>query len=124
ADQHAIARLVAAREVPAGWGARAVVSDAAHLIIASSEQAEPYIGNELPRTQWQGAGPSGVFEFIDSGGRPSLQASTRSDLTGWETAGWGPKALLEAPRRVQWRAVGALALLGLGVVGGSAFWAG
>src|SRR5262249_27575564 len=123
-DQHAIARLVAATELPAGWQARALVSDAAHLIIASSEQAEPHIGKELPPAQWHGAGPSGVFEFIDSEGRPSLQASTRSDLTGWETAVWAPKALLEAPVRMQWRTLGAMALLAIGLLAASALWLG
>src|SRR6266446_1814395 len=123
-DQHAIARLVAATELPAGWQAQAVVSDAAHLIIASSEQAEPYIGKELPRAQWHGAGPSGVFEFIDSAGRPSLQASTRSELTDWETAVWAPKALLEAPVRAQWRTLGAMALLAIALVAASALWLG
>jgi PAS domain S-box-containing protein len=101
-----------------------VVSDAAHLIIASSEQADPFIGKELPRAQWHGAGVSGVFEFIDSEGRASLGASTRSELTGWETAVWAPKALLEAPVRAQWRTLGAMALLAIALVAASALWLG
>jgi PAS domain S-box-containing protein len=122
-DQHAIVRLVAT-ELPAGWQAQAVVSDAAHLIIASSEQADPFIGKELPPAQWHGAEPSGVFEFVDSEGRPSLEASTRSELTGWETAVWAPKALLEAPVRAQWRTLGAMALLAIALVAASALWLG
>jgi PAS domain S-box-containing protein len=123
-DQHTIARLVAATELPAGWRAQAVVSDAAHLIIASSEQADPFIGKELPSAQRYGAGPEGVFEFIDSEGRPSLEASTRSELTGWETAVWAPKALLEAPVRAQWRTLGVSALLAIALVVGLALWLG
>jgi PAS domain S-box-containing protein len=123
-DQHTIARLVAATELPAGWRAQAVVSDAAHLIIASSEQADPFIGKELPSAQRYGAGPDGVFEFIDSEGRPSLEASTRSELTGWETAVWAPKALLEAPVRAQWRTLGVSALLAIALVVGLALWLG
>ena len=123
-DQHDIVRLVAATELPAGWQAQAVVSDAAHLIIASSEQADPFIGKELPPAQRHGAGPGGVFEFIDSEGRPSLEASTRSELTGWETAVWAPKALLEAPVRAQWRTLGVSALLAIALVVGLALWLG
>src|SRR5712671_2142158 len=100
-DQHALARLVAATELPAGW--HAVVSDAANHIIARSEQEDAFIGKELPPSQWHRAGPGGVFEFIDSEGRPSLQAYAWSELTRWNTAVWARKALLEAPVRAQWR---------------------
>jgi len=123
-DQHALVRLVAATELPAGWQAQAAVSDAAHLIIASSEQADPFIGKELPAAQWRGAGAGDVFEFIDSEGRPSLGASTRSELTGWETAVWAPKALLEAPVRAQWRTLAVSALLAIALVVGLALWLG
>src|SRR5260370_11258978 len=71
-DQHAIVRLVAATELPAGWQAQAVGSHEAHLIIPSSEQADPDLRKELPPAQWHGAGPGGVVAFIDSQGRPSL----------------------------------------------------
>jgi PAS domain S-box-containing protein len=123
-DQHTLVRLVAATELPAGWRAQAVVSDDTHRIIASSDQADPYIGNDLPPAQWHGAGRGGVFEFIDSEGRPSLEASTRSELTGWEIAVWAPKALLEAPVRAQWRTLGVMALLAIALVVGSALWLG
>jgi PAS domain S-box-containing protein len=123
-DQRALVRLVAATELPAGWQAQAVVSDAAHLIIASSEQADPFIGKELPRAQWHDAGESGVHEFLGPQGRRSLGASTRSELTGWETAVWAPKALLEAPVRAQWRTLGAMALLAITLVAASALWLG
>src|SRR5262249_33296748 len=99
-DQHILARLVAANELPPGW--LAVVTDAGHRIIVRSEQEEAFIGKELPPAQWQRAGPGGVFEFTDSEGQPSLQAYARSELTGWETAVWAPKALLEAPARALW----------------------
>jgi PAS domain S-box-containing protein len=66
----------------------------------------------------------GVFEFIDSTGRPSLGASTKSQLTGWETAVWASKARLEAPVRAQWRTLGAMALLAIALVAASAFWLG
>src|SRR5262249_57343045 len=98
--QDALARLVAANELPPGW--LAVVADAAHRIIARSEQEDAFIGTELPPAQWHRAGPGGVFEVTDSEGQPSLQAYARSELTGWETAVWAPKALLEAPARALW----------------------
>jgi hypothetical protein len=97
---HALGRLVAANELPPGW--LAAVADAAHHIIARSEQEVAFIGKELPPAQWHHAGPGGVFEFIDSEGRPSLEAPVRSELTGWETAVWAPKAVLEAPVRALW----------------------
>jgi PAS domain S-box-containing protein len=114
-DQYAIARVVAATELPAGWQAQAVVSDATHRIIASSDQVVQSIGKELPPEQWHGQEP-GVFEFINAEGRLSLEASTRSELTGWETAVWAPKALLEAPVRAQWRTLGVMALLAIALV--------
>src|SRR5258708_11129040 len=99
-DQHALARLVAANELPPGR--LAVVADAAHHIIARSEQEDAFIGKELPPDQWHRAEPAGIFEFTDSEGRPSLQAYARSELTGWETAVWGPAALLGAPLHELW----------------------
>jgi PAS domain S-box-containing protein len=121
-DQRALARLVAANELPTGW--RAVVSDAAHRVISRSEGEGLFIGKELPPAQWRRAGPAGVFEFIDSEGRPSLEAYARSELTGWETAVWAPRALLEAPVRAQWRILGATALLAFALVVASALWLG
>jgi PAS domain S-box-containing protein len=120
-DQHALTRLVAARELPTGWQAKAVVSDAAHHIIARSEHGM-VIGTALRSTQWHRAG--GVFEFVDSEGRRSLEASVRSSLTGWETAVWAPKAVLEAPVRTQWRTLGATALLAFALVVSLALWLG
>jgi PAS domain S-box-containing protein len=121
-DQRALARLVAANELPPGWSA--VVSDDAHQIIARSEQEGLFIGKELPPAQWHRAGPSGSFEFIDSSGRASLEASVTSELTGWQTAVWAPKALLEASVRAQWRTLGVMALLAIALVVGSALWLG
>jgi PAS domain S-box-containing protein len=121
-DQFAFARLVAANELPTGW--HAVVSDAAHHIIGRSEQESLFIGKELPPAQWHRAEPGGVFEFIDSEGRPSLEGSATSELTGWETAVWAPKALLEAPVRALWRTIGLTALLAIALVVALASWLG
>jgi PAS domain-containing protein len=82
------------------------------------------IGQELPPALRYRGGTSDVFEFTDSERRPSLQASARSELTGWETAVWAPKALLEAPVRAQWRNLGAMALLAIALVVASALWLG
>jgi PAS domain S-box-containing protein len=122
-DQQALTRLVAAQELPTGWQAKAVVSDAAHRIIARSEQGI-VIGTALRPAQWHRVESGGVFEFIDSEGRPWLEASVRSSLTGWETAVWAPKAVLEAPVRTQWRTLGATALLAFALVVGLALWLG
>jgi PAS domain S-box-containing protein len=123
-DQHAITRLVAARELPAGWQAQVVVFDDTHRIIAQSDRQDLYIGNALPAAQRHRAGSGGVFEFIDSSAQPALQANARSDLTGWHTAVWAPRALLEAPVRAQWRTLGVMALLALTLVIASALWLG
>jgi PAS domain S-box-containing protein len=120
-EQRMFERLVAAKELPAGW--EAVISDATGRIIEQSGSQHTFIGEELPPALRHRAG-AGVFESIDSAGRPSLAASTRSELTGWETAVWAPKALLEAPVRAQWRALGAMALLAIALVAASAFWLG
>jgi PAS domain S-box-containing protein len=119
---HALARLVAANELPEGW--HAVVSDAAHRIIARSEQDDAFIGKELPPAQWHRAGPGGVFEFIDSEGRPSVEASATSELTGWETTVWAPKVLLEAPARALWWTITLTALLAFMLVVALASWLG
>jgi PAS domain S-box-containing protein len=121
-DHDAVARLVAANELPAGW--HAVVSDAAHRIVARSQHEDAFVGKELPSGQWHRAGSGAVFELIDSAGRPSLEASVRSELTGWETAVWAPKALLEAPVRALWRTIGATALLAIALVVALASWLG
>src|SRR5262245_348374 len=121
-DQHILARLVAANELPPGW--LAVVADAGHRIIVRSEQEEAFIGKELPPAQWQRTGPGGVFEFTDSEGQPSLQAYARSELTGWETAVWAPKALLEAPARALWWTITLTALLAFMLVVALALWLG
>src|SRR5467141_4488948 len=120
--QHALASLAAANELPPGW--HAVVSDATHHIIARSEQEDAFIGKELPPAQWHGAGPGGVFEFMDSDGRPSLEAYVWSELTGWETAVWAPKALVEAPVRALWRTIGVMGLLAFALVIALASWLG
>jgi PAS domain S-box-containing protein len=121
-DLHPLAGLVAAIELPPGW--RAVVSDAAHRVIARSEQEEAFVGKDLPPAQWHGAGPDSVFEFIDSEGRPSLEASATSELTGWHTATWAPRSLLEAPVRALWWTLGVIALLAIALVIALALWLG
>jgi PAS domain S-box-containing protein len=121
-DQHALARLVAANELPPGQ--LAVVADAAHHIIARSEQEDAFIGKELPPDQWHRAEPSGIFEFTDSEGRPSLQAYARSELTGWETAVWGPAALLGAPVQELWWTIVLTALAAFALVVTLASWLG
>jgi hypothetical protein len=122
-DPHALGRLVAANELPPGR--LAAVADAAHHIVARSEQEVAFIGKELPPAQWHHAGPGGVFEFIDSEGRPSLEARWGSELTGWETAVWAPKALLEAPvRALWWWTIVLTASLAFMLVVGLALWLG
>jgi PAS domain S-box-containing protein len=121
-DQQVLERLVAAHELPPGW--LAVVADAAHRIIAWSEQADAVIGRQLPRAQWHRAERGGIFEFMDSEGRPSLQAYAWSELTGWETAVWAPEAVLEAPVRALWWTIGVMALLAFALVVALASWLG
>jgi PAS domain S-box-containing protein len=113
---------VAANKLPAGW--HALVADAARRIVAQTDHRDGLIGHELPRSQWRRAGTGGVAEFTDSEGRPSVAAYAWSDLTGWETAIWEPKALLEAPARALWRTLGLTALLALALVVALALWLG
>jgi PAS domain S-box-containing protein len=121
-NQRLLAGLVAANELPSGW--LAVVSDAAHHIIARSQQEDAFIGKELPPAQWPRGGPGGAFEFVDAEGRPSLQAYRWSELTGWQTAVWAPKAMLEAPLRGLWWAIGFTSLLAFALVVAFASWLG
>jgi len=118
-DRHAVAALVATSELPVGW--QAAVSDAAHRIVVGSNQREPLMG---PRAQWRRPGPGGVSEFVDSEGRPSVEAYVWSELTGWETAVWAPRALLEAPVRALWWTIGLTALAAFALVLTLASWLG
>jgi PAS domain S-box-containing protein len=121
-NQNTLAGLVAANQMPTGW--HAVVSDAARRIIARSDRAGEDVGQELPPLQRHRVEPTGVFEFVDTERRSSLEAYAWSELTGWETAVWAPKALLEAPVRAQQRALGATALLAIALVVALALWLG
>jgi PAS domain S-box-containing protein len=121
-NQHALVGRVDANKLRPGW--RVVVSDATHRIVARSEHQNAFMGKELPPAQWHGPGPGGVFEFIDSEGQPSLEAYASSELTGWETAVWAPKALLEAPVQALWWTLGVTALLAFTLVVALALWLG
>jgi two-component sensor histidine kinase/PAS domain-containing protein len=121
-DRHALAGLVAPSELPAGW--QAAVSDTAHLIVVGSNQRDLSVGKELPRAQWHRAALGGISEFVDSEGRPSVEAYVWSELTGWETAVWAPTALLEAPVRALWWTIGLTALTAFALVVTLASWLG
>jgi len=121
-NQHALAGLIAAQELPPGW--LAVISDAAHRIIVRSDQQDAFIGQELPAAQRHGAGLGDVFEFTDSEGRRSLEANSWSKLTDWQTSVWAPKAMLEAPVRALWWTIGLTALTAFALVLALASWLG
>jgi PAS domain S-box-containing protein len=61
---------------------------------------------------------------MDSEGWSSLEASATSELTGWYTAAWAPKALLEAAVRALWWTLGVFALLAVALVNALALWLG
>jgi PAS domain S-box-containing protein len=119
---HALERLVAANEMPPAR--HAMVSDAAHRVVADTDHQDAVIGQELPPSRWHHPGPGGVFEFADAAGRSSLAAYARSELTGWETSVWEPKAVLEAPVRALWWTIGLTGLLTLALVVALALWLG
>jgi PAS domain S-box-containing protein len=122
-SQHALARVVAANLLPPGRSA--VVADAAHRIIAQSgEDIATAVGEQLPQSRWPRGRASGILEFTDSKGRPSLQAYTHSELSGWEEAISAPKAVLGAPLRALWRTLGWMALLAFMLVVALALWVG
>jgi PAS domain S-box-containing protein len=137
-SQRAVAEPIAAENLPPGW--QGVVSNSRHHVLARTEPA-PYppptgedkpeadgqrnaIGTVLPPAQRSRGGTGGVFEFTGSDGRPALQGYAWSELTGWHTAVWQPKAMLEAPVRALWRTLGWLALLSLALVAALASWLG
>jgi PAS domain S-box-containing protein len=121
-DLHSLAGLVAAKGLPPGW--HAAVSDAARRVAAGSDQQDLFMGQELPPAQWHHEGSNGVFEFVDSEGRPSLEAYVWSELTGLQTAVWAPTALLEVRVRTLWWAIGLASLLAFALVFGFALWLG
>jgi PAS domain S-box-containing protein len=121
-DQGALAGLVGARRQHPGL--HVAISDAERRIIAQSEQEDASTGNILRRAQWHCPGASGVFEFTVADRWPSLGAYACSELTGWQTTLWEPKALLEAPVLALWRTLGWLALLAFMLVVVLALWLG
>ena len=132
-SQRVLAEPIATENLPPGW--QGVLSNRRHHVLARTgpppyppppgdEEEAQATGAVLPPAQMRRDGSSGVFEFIDSEGRPALQAYAYSDLTGWLTALWEPKAMLEAPVRALWRTLGWLALLSLGLVAALASWLG
>jgi PAS domain S-box-containing protein len=117
---HPFAGLLAAQELPPDW--HAVVSDAAHCIIAGSDQQEAAVGKELPRARWRRPGPAGISESVDGRGRPSLEAYAWSELTGWETAVWASRDRLEAPVRALWWTIGLTAMTAFALAVALAAW--
>jgi hypothetical protein len=103
-DQSALAGLIASYALPRSW--QTMISDAAHNIIASSQQEDALAEQVLAPKQGRRAEPAGIFEFTDPEGRSSQRAYTSSALTGWETAVWAPKAQLDAPVQATWRTIG------------------
>jgi hypothetical protein len=95
-----------------------------HILAQSGKDIATVIGTELPPSQWPLSGSSGIQEFTDSEGRPSLQAYARSELTGWGAAVWAPKAVLGAPLIVLWRTLDWMALLAFVLVVALALWVG
>jgi PAS domain S-box-containing protein len=126
-NQRVLTEPISVDNLPPGW--QAILSDASGRVLArTTSPAWPGegapAGMALPETQRHRAGQSGWFTFTDSQGRPSLAAYVHSDVTGWETAVWEPRALLEAPVRALWRTLGWLALLSLALVVSLALWLG
>jgi PAS domain S-box-containing protein len=121
-DQHALERAVAANKLPPGR--QAVVSDGTHRVIVRSDQQGVVEGRELPSARWHRARTGRVFEFIDSEGRPSVEAFAWSELTGWESAVSAPTAVLEAPVRTLWWTIALAGVLALTLVVGLASWLG
>jgi PAS domain S-box-containing protein len=119
-NRRMIARLLDAHQLPPGC--KAVVADAAHRIIARSGEEDGLVGTELPESQWHRPGQRGIREFIDSEGRPSLEAFASSDLTGWKTVVWEPRTLIDAPVRALWWTIALTAALGFTLVIGLALW--
>jgi PAS domain S-box-containing protein len=117
ADQRALASLVGARRQS---NLHVTVSNAEQRIIVRSEQEE----TSAAAVQWRCPGPGGVFELTGSDRQPSLAAFACSELTGWQTTVWEPKALLEAPVLALWRTLGWLALLAFTLVVVLALWLG
>jgi PAS domain S-box-containing protein len=122
ADQPALASIVAARRQQPSL--HVMISNAEGRIIARTEQEQAFTGRTPLAGHWNCPGPGGVFEFIDSDRRPSLGAYVCSDLTGWQTAIWQPRAVLEAPVLALWRTLGWLALLAFMLVVVLALWLG
>jgi hypothetical protein len=121
-SEQAIERVLAGSHLPPSW--KAVVFDAAHRVLAQSEEVpEAIVGKKLQPSQW-GRDGSGIVEFTDSEGRLSLQAYHQSELTGWSTAIWATKAVLGAPLQAVWQALGWMALLAFSLVVGLALWVG
>jgi PAS domain S-box-containing protein len=121
-DQRALASLVGARRQQPNL--HVTVSNSERRIVVRSEPEGMFAAKALPAVQWLCPGSGGVFEFMDSDRQPSLAAYACSDLTGWQTTVWEPRALLEAPVLALWRTLAWLALLAFTLVVVLALWLG
>jgi PAS domain S-box-containing protein len=119
---HPFAGLLAGQKLPSDW--HVVISDAAHCVIAGADHQEAALGKQLPSARWRSPGPAGISQSVDDQGRPSLEAYAWSELTGWETAVWAPRARLEAPVRALWWTIGLTALTAFAMAVALAAWLG
>jgi PAS domain S-box-containing protein len=132
-NRRALTEPIAPDNLPPGWQA-AILTASDRVLARTIPLASPLraghdtedeeIGTVLPWAPLRHPFRTGVTEFTDAKGRPSLAGYAVSTLTGWEAAVWEPKALLEAPVRALWRTLGWLALLSLGLVIALASWLG
>jgi PAS domain-containing protein len=120
--QSALTQPLAAENLPPGW--QGVVSNgSSHVLAQTGFPAEDdEKGTVPPQSHGHRSIANGVFEFADAAGQPALAGYAVSELTGWETDVWEPKARFEAPVQALWRTLCWLALLSLGLVLGLALW--
>jgi PAS domain S-box-containing protein len=121
-DQRALTSLVAVhRQRP---GLHVTISSAEGRIIVQSEPQDAFVGKSQLAAQRHCPGSNSVFEFSDSDGQPLLGGYACSEVTGWQTTVWEPKALLEAPVLALWRTLGWMALTAFMLVVVFALWLG
>lgn len=114
-------RVLQESVLPSGW--LGGLSDANGRIMARSLQNERFVGELISRGS-RGDRSEDVIEVRDLENKPSWQAFAWSPTTGWRSAVWVHKEVVEAPAQMLWRSIVLLALLALAIAAAMAWMVG
>jgi signal transduction histidine kinase/CheY-like chemotaxis protein len=116
--------VLRAQPVPEGW--RFALNDARQIVIASTEDPDPFMGQPVTArmAQESATASEGWFPNVSKDGRAIYAAFYKSPVTGWATVANVPRAAIDGPsnRTLAVMVLGALVVMGASA--GVAVWLG